>query len=287
MTNPNEEAHNLPIYAQEQEILDALKAHRVIVVEGPTGCGKTTQIPRIIRRGFDIRRIGVTQPRRIAAVSVAWRIAAEEGVPVGTSVGYTIRFDDQSSPQTAIKLMTDGILLMEAHGDPDLRAYDVLMIDEAHERSHNIDVILGLTYQLLERRPDFRVVVSSATLFPEQFQKFFAPVAGEVPLISIPTRTYPIDVLYDPISARRGVDRIDTIAEKILDVHKRMGPGHILVFLSGEGDIRRIETALGGISKRTGLAVLPLFARLTREEQERVFDDFGGLRKVILATNIA
>ena len=287
MTHFDEEARRLPIYDCEAEILDALKNHRVIIVEGPTGCGKTTQIPRIVKRGLGARRIGVTQPRRLAAVSVAWRIAAEEGVEVGGTVGYAIRFDDQTSPETVIKLMTDGILLMEARRDPSLAAYDVIMIDEAHERSLNIDVILGLTHGLIEARHDLRVIVSSATLFPAQFQRFFAPVAGMVPVVSVPARTYPIDIRYHPLGSRRGADRTDAVVSEILDIHQDLAQGHILVFLSGEGEIRRVETSLQEATGGEGLAILPLFARLTRDEQERVFEDFGGRRKVILATNIA
>jgi ATP-dependent helicase HrpA len=161
------------------------------------------------------------------------------------------------------------------------------MIDEAHERSHNIDVILGLAHQLLSRRQDFRVIVSSATLCPEQFQRFFQPVAGIVPLISIRTRSYPIDIRYQPIAAHRGAARDEAIAQRILDIHRHMGPGHILVFLSGEGDIRHLEAELQKVAQRLNFVVLPLFARLTRDQQERVFADFGPLRKVILATNIA
>ncbi len=287
MTHPDEEARRLPIYACEEEILDALNRHRVIVVEGPTGCGKTTQLPRILKRRLGVRRVGVTQPRRLAAVSVAWRIAAEEGVEVGTSVGYAIRFDDQTRPDTAIKIMTDGILLMEARGDPDLSAYDVLMIDEAHERSLNIDVILGLVHQLLARRKDLRVIISSATLYPAQFQRFFAPVAGHVPLISVPARTYPITIQYRPPHSNRPNDRGDAVVDEVLRIHKHREPGHILVFLSGEGEIRRVEQSLNQSRDGKGLEVLPLFARLTREEQERVFDEFPGKRKVVLSTNIA
>jgi ATP-dependent helicase HrpA len=287
MTHADEEARRLPIYACEQAILQALRTHQVIVVEGPTGCGKTTQIPRIVQHHLGIRRIGVTQPRRLAAVSVAWRIAAEEGVTVGSAVGYAIRFDDKTSPQTVIKLMTDGILLMEARGDGDLSAYDVLMIDEAHERSLNIDVILGLTHQLVARRKDLRVIISSATMYPAQFQRFFAPVAPQVPVISIPSRTYPIDITYHPLGAGRATDRADLVVSEILDIHHHKPPGHILVFLSGEGDIRRVETTLQESPAGRDLVVLPLFGRLTREEQERVFDDVGTRRKVVLATNIA
>jgi HrpA-like RNA helicase len=287
MTHPDEQARRLPIYNCEEQIFAALTHNRVVVVEGPTGCGKTTQLPRIIARRLGVRRIGITQPRRLAAVSVAWRIAAEEEVEVGTRVGYAIRFDDQTSPDTVIKIMTDGILLMEARSDPELSAYDVLMIDEAHERSLNIDVILGLVHRLLGRRADLKVIVSSATMYPAQFQRFFAPVAGTVPLVSIPARVHPIQIHYRPLDSERSRDRVDEVADAILAVHRRRVPGHVLAFLSGEADIRAVAASLSQHREGRDLVVLPLFARLTRQEQERVFEDVGSQRKVVLATNIA
>jgi len=284
---PVDASRQLPIYGCEAEIVAALAKHQVIVVEGATGTGKTTQIPRILRRALGVRRIGVTQPRRIAAVSVAWRIAAEERVEIGAEVGYAIRFDDQTCPSTVIKVMTDGILLMEARGDPDLRAYDVLMIDEAHERSLNIDVILGLVHEVLTRRDDLRVIISSATINPAQFQRFFAPVAGDVPLISVPARTYPIDVQYRPPKGNGFDALVEATVDEIVRLHRLREPGHMLVFLTGAGDIRRVEAQLHERWGGPDLEVLPLYGRLTREEQERVFADFGKRRKIVLATNIA
>lgn len=277
----------LPIYQVESECVDAVRHHRVVVVEGSTGSGKTTQLPRILLRALNPRCIAVTQPRRIAAVSVAWRIAAEEQVEVGAEVGFAIRFDDQSSGRTRIKLMTDGLLLSEARADPELGRYDVIMIDEVHERSLNIDVTLGLLYRLLQRREDLRVVISSATLAPERYQAFFAAVVGEVPLLRIPSPAHPVDIAYRPPAGTRAHLLVDHLVQLIQEIDDSQPAGHVLVFLAGEGLIRRVATALSQGPARPGLVVLPLYGRLTRSEQERVFDNFGAKRKVILATNIA
>jgi ATP-dependent helicase HrpA len=278
---------DLPIYAHAQEIVDAVRQHQVVVVEGPAGTGKTTQLPRLLKEaGLVPRLIGITQPRRIAAVSVAWRIAEEEGVAVGSEVGYAIRFDDATSPATRIKVMTDGILLQEARSDGDLSAYDILMVDEAHERSLNIDFTLGLLHRVLSRRRDLRVVISSATLHPGYFQRFFKDVAGTVPAVSVTSRTYPTEIHYRP-SRRGGAPQaiVEEVVDHVTTLHR--GPdGHVLVFLPGEGLITRVDEALRSLRLRD-MKVLPLFGRLTREEQERVFEDFPGQRKVILSTNIA
>jgi len=282
----------LPIYAAEDEIVAALRANRVIVVEGPTGSGKTTQLPRILRKhGFNNRRIGVTQPRRIAAVSVARRIAEEEQVEFGREVGYAIRFEDVTSRETEIKVMTDGILLQEARSDPDLSQYGVLMIDEAHERSLNIDICMGLIYGILERRSDLRVIVSSATLKAETFQHFFEPVAGEVPFISVKARIHPVDIRYTEHPPDFDA-LIERTAAEVARIHREEEPGHILAFFSGQAGIEKTALAVPRYRPGDGLVVLPLFARLTREEQERVFHDFDGpngarARKAVFATNIA
>ena len=277
----------LPIYEVKEQLLEALSKNRVVVVQGVTGSGKTTQIPRILLHGLNPRCVAVTQPRRIAAVSVAWRIAAEEEVELGREVGFGIRFDDQSSEDTRIKLMTDGLMLSEARSDPDLSRYDVIMIDEAHERSLNIDVTLGLLHQILQRRDDLKVVVSSATLSPRQYQEFFGPVVGRVPVIHVNSKIYPVKVLYRPLSRTRAQDVVQQVSQHVVNIHREQLPGHILVFLPGEGLIRRIAAELGNICSDPDLVVLPLYGRLTREEQERVFEDFGSKRKAILATNIA
>jgi ATP-dependent helicase HrpA len=277
----------LPIYEVESELLEALSKHRVVVVEGATGSGKTTQIPRILLHGLKPRCIAVTQPRRVAAVSVAWRIATEENVELGREVGFGIRFDDQSCAETKIKLMTDGLMLSEARTDPNLSRYDIIMIDEAHERSLNIDVTLGLLYEILQQRNDLKVVVSSATLLPEQYQEFFRPVAGHVPLVSVQAKSHAVEIMYSPPASTHPQDLAEHIAAGIESIHRHRPPGHILVFLSGEGIIHRITTELEEVCPDPDLVVLPLYGRLTREEQEQVFDDFGDKRKVILATNIA
>ncbi len=278
----------LPIYAHEEEIVAALAKHQVIVVQGPAGTGKTTQLPRMLMRSgsFD-GKMGITQPRRIAAVSVAWRIAEEEGVTVGQEVGYAIRFDDATSPKTRVKVMTDGILLQEARHDPYLSAYDVLMVDEAHERSLNIDFVLGLLHRVLEKRRDLKVIVSSATLHPGKFQAFFRDVAGEVPVIKVLTPTYPVELVYRPVRNLSPDRLVEAGVEHICEILQSHHEGHILAFLPGEGSIVRIRDALVGKSLGPKVAIMPLFGRLTRQEQEAVFADLGPVQKVILSTNIA
>jgi ATP-dependent helicase HrpA len=280
---------SLPIYNHAEALLEALKTHRVIVVEGATGTGKTTQLPRILMHaGLAPQRIGVTQPRRIAAVSVAARIAQLEECILGEEVGYTIRFDDTTTHKTRIKIMTDGILLQEARTDPLLSQYSVVIIDEAHERSLNIDFALGLLYQVLQQRSDLKVIVSSATLNPEQFQDFFEPVnKAPVPKISVEHRVYPIDTLYKPIR-NHNLDFAEEVAKAVAALHTPSHKGHILVFLPGEGLIHQVENALQDFLRAAHTAVvLPIYGRLTREEQERVFETFDNKRKIILATNIA
>ena len=279
---------SLPIYDHVDEIVKTIRDHQVVVVEGPTGSGKTTQLPRILlHAGLVPGMIGVTQPRRIAATSVASRIAVEEGVELGEEVGYAIRFDDKSGPKTQIKVMTDGILLMEARTDPLFSAYDIIMVDEAHERTLNIDFTLGLLHRALERRRDLKVIVSSATLKPEVFQRYFGDVVGEVPMLSIEARVFPVEIAHAAPRSGRPDDVVEAAATAVMGIHKRGAPGHVLVFLSGEGMIRSTEEELLRRDKSGRMQILPLFGRLPREEQERVFDDFGDRRKVVLATNIA
>jgi ATP-dependent helicase HrpA len=279
-------ALSLPIYEAEGDIVAALREHRVLVVEGPTGSGKTTQLPRILRRhGFANRRIGITQPRRIAAVSVARRIAEEEDEVLGEAVGYAIRFEDLTSPRTQIKLMTDGILLQEARGDEQFEQYSVLVIDEAHERSLNIDVCLGLLHRCVARGGDLRVIVSSATLRPREFQAFFEDAVGSVPLVSVKARTYPVTVHYAPVEDTR--DRIDRVPKEIARLHRGSQDGHILAFMPGQGAIERTAQALERERGCHDLEVIPLFARLTRDEQDRAFAELPGRRKAVIATNIA
>ena len=258
-----------------------------MIVCGETGSGKTTQIPKIlIELGRGVAgMIGHTQPRRIAARSVAARIASELASPLGHAVGYKVRFSDHVSPDTYIKVMTDGILLAETQGDRWLRAYDTLIIDEAHERSLNIDFLLGYAKELLARRPDLKLIVTSATIDAERFSRHF----GGAPVIEVSGRVYPVEVRYRPRSARGDdndeQDLDDAILDAVDELAREPGGGDILVFLPGEREIREAADALRG-HPPGGVEILPLYARLSFEEQQRVFHT-GGTRRIVLATNVA
>ena len=286
----------LPGSAARADIAAAIEAHQVVVVAGETGSGKTTQLPKIcLEAGRGIRgTIGHTQPRRIAASSVAKRIADETGTEIGDAVGYSVRFTDRSGANTLVKVMTDGILLREISTDPMLRAYDTLIIDEAHERSLNIDFILGYLKQLLPRRPDLKVIITSATIEPGRFAAHFAvPGNPEVPIIEVSGRTYPVEVRYRPLTSRDApdsehdhadLDQIQGIDAAITELwaHER---GDILVFLPTERDIRDTADAL----KRrvaSGAEIVPLFARLSIADQQKVFSPSDG-RRIVLSTNVA
>lgn len=281
--------NTLPIYRYEADIVRALADHRVLVLEGPTGSGKTTQLPKILQRAMVTDQpIGVTQPRRIAAVSVAWRIADELKVQLGDEVGYAIRFDDTTSSKTVIKIMTDGILLQEARTDPDFSRYGVIVVDEAHERTLNIDVTLGLLHRALSRRPDLRVVVSSATLQPLVFQRYFEKAVGHVPVVSIDARPFPVETFYKAARSDDEDALVEAASLEVLDICRGGEPGHVLVFLAGEGAIRQTYEKLALSRLPREVVLLPLYGKLTRQEQERVFDELpDGMRKVVLATNIA
>lgn len=278
---------DLPIIARKDEIVATLMNHRVVVISGETGSGKTTQIPKFCLeagRGID-GLIGVTQPRRIAAMTVAARIAEELGEPLGRSVGYKIRFDDQTGDDAYIKVMTDGILLAETQGDRWLGAYDTLIVDEAHERSLNIDFVLGILKDLLERRRDLSLVITSATIDTEKFSRAF----DGAPVIEVSGRMYPVEVRYMPPEA--GADEGDqthvdmaVAAVRKLQAESPYG-GDILVFMPTEQDIRETCEILEG-SRFTGAHVLPLYGRLSAGEQSRVFQRLPG-RKIIVATNVA
>jgi ATP-dependent helicase HrpA len=278
----------LPVSQRKAEIAAAIRDHQVVIVAGETGSGKTTQLPKIcleLGRGVT-GQIGHTQPRRIAARTVAERIADELGTEVGTAVGFKVRFTDKSSDGTFIKVMTDGILLTEMQRDRQLLRYDTLIIDEAHERSLNVDFILGYLKQLLPARPDLKVIITSATIDPERFSKHF----GDAPVIEVSGRTYPVDVRYRPLADpdRPGdepKDQAQGICDAIAEL-RREGPGDVLVFLSGEREIRDTADALADQAGQTDLEVLPLFARLSAAEQHRVFQPHQR-RRVVLATNIA
>ena len=273
----------LPVSQRKDEIARAIRDHQVVIIAGETGSGKTTQIPKIcleLGRGV-AGQIGHTQPRRLAARTVAERIAEELGSPLGQTVGYKVRFTDVSADDTLVKLMTDGILLNELARDRQLRRYDTLIIDEAHERSLNIDFILGCLRQLLPRRPDLKVIITSATIDPERFSAAFSGA----PIVEVSGRTYPVEVRYRPIEGEEA-DLGQAISDAV-DELSAEGPGDILVFLSGEREIRDTADLLAG---RERLEVLALYSRLSAAEQHRVFERRPAssyTRRVVLATNVA
>src|SRR5256714_8269358 len=277
---------NLPINARREEIRAAVERHPVVIVCGETGSGKTTQLPKMLLEiGVAAGgRIGHTQPRRIAARSVAARIAEELGSRVGELVGYKVRFHDEVGPASAIKLMTDGILLAETQGDRQLSQYAALIVDEAHERSLNIDFLLGYVRQLIQRRRDLKVVITSATIDAERFSRHF----GGAPVIEVSGRLYPVEVRYRPVAG----DSEDTTREEeeqaLADAVDELcveGEGDVLVFLPGEREIRDAADTLRRRGPRQ-VEILPLYSRLSAAEQDRVFRP-AGARRVVLATNVA
>ena len=292
---------NLPVSARKDEIMAALHAHQVVIVCGETGSGKTTQLPKIAlamgrgrcnapagQRG---KLIGHTQPRRIAATSVAKRIADELQTPLGDVVGYKVRFNDRLSPGASVKLMTDGILLAETQTDPLLRNYDTIIIDEAHERSLNIDFLLGYLKQILPKRPDLKIVVTSATIDADRFAKHFADAKGQAaPVLMVSGRTYPVEQRYRPFEESRDHDLNDAMADAVDEVWVGRPAGDILIFLPGEREIREAADHLRKHLAHSPLTrnaeVLPLFARLSQAEQDRVFDTHGAPR-IVIATNVA
>ncbi|PZR86594.1 MAG: ATP-dependent helicase, partial [Candidatus Nephthysia bennettiae] len=293
---------DLPISRKRDDIAAAIRDNQVVVVAGETGSGKTTQLPKIcLELGRGIRgTIGHTQPRRLAARTVAQRIADELQTPLGEAVGYTVRFTDQASDRTLVKLMTDGILLAEMQRDRRLLRYDTLILDEAHERSLNIDFLLGYLAQLLPRRPDLKVIVTSATIEPARFAAHFG---GGTPIVEVSGRTFPVEIRYRPLEpdlpapadddpddpdhdVTHRVEARDQ-TEAIIDAVRELGterPGDVLVFLSGEREIRDTADALDAAD--LGVEVLPLYARLPTAEQHKVFEAHAGSR-VVLATNVA
>ena len=291
---------SLPVSAKRDEIAQAMAEHQVIIVCGETGSGKTTQLPKIAlalgrgklnaASGQRGKWIGHTQPRRIAASSVAKRIAEELKTPLGDVVGYKVRFQDRLSKDASVKLMTDGILLAETQNDPLLEAYDTLIIDEAHERSLNIDFLLGYLRQILPRRPDLKVVVTSATIDADRFAQHFASSKGPAPVIMVSGRTFPVEMRWRPFEETREHDLNDAIAEAVDELWTGNAAGDILVFLPGEREIREaadhLRRHLSHSAVTRGAEVLPLFARLSQADQEKVFDTHSG-RRIVLATNVA
>ena len=290
----------LPVSARRDDLLSAIGDHQVVIVAGETGSGKTTQLPKIcLELGRGLRgSIAHTQPRRLAARTVAERIADELGVELGDAVGYSVRFNDRSSAETLVRLVTDGLLLAEIQRDPLLRRYDTVIVDEAHERSLNIDFLLGYLKRILPQRPDLKVIITSATIEPLRFSRHF----GDAPVVEVSGRTYPVEVRYRPLapdgpapaddeldddgdatpaSERDEVDAVGDAVEELL----AEGPGGVLVFLSGEREIRDTAEALGG-RLPSDVEILPLYARLATSEQQRVFRSTAP-RRVVLATNVA
>lgn len=282
----------LPVTQRRDDIAAAIRDHQVVIVAGETGSGKTTQLPKIcleLGRGRN-GLIGHTQPRRIAARSVAERIAGELGTELGDLVGYQVRFTDRTSKSSRVKLMTDGILLAELQRDRQLRKYDTIIIDEAHERSLNIDFLLGYLKRLLPRRPDLKLIITSATIDVDRFAKHF-----EAPVVEVSGRTYPVEIRYRPLMTLDDDDEGEVVVrdqtEAIVEAVKELsaeGPGDVLVFLPGEREIRDTADALGDLDTRGRLEILPLYSRLTAAEQHRVFSSHGNaVRRVVLATNVA
>ncbi|HDL5366684.1 TPA: ATP-dependent RNA helicase HrpA, partial [Mannheimia haemolytica] len=272
---------DLPVSARREEILKLISENQVVVIAGETGSGKTTQLPKMcLELGRGVKGlIGHTQPRRIAARSVATRIAEELKSELGETVGYKVRFNDQVSENSLIKLMTDGILLAEIQHDRYLNQYDTLIIDEAHERSLNNDFILGYLKQILHKRPDLKVIITSATIDVERFSKHF----NNAPIIEVSGRTFPVEVRYRPIVEDE--DQLQGILNAV-DELQAEGRGDILIFMNGEREIRDTAEALQKQELRHS-EILPLYARLSAAEQQRIFQPSGGLNRIILATNVA
>jgi ATP-dependent helicase HrpA len=291
---------SLPVSGKRDEIMAAIAAHQVVIVCGETGSGKTTQLPKIALAmgrgklnaapGQKGQLIGHTQPRRIAASSVAKRIAEELNTPLGEVVGYKVRFQDRLSRDASVKLMTDGILLAETQTDPLLKAYDTIIIDEAHERSLNIDFLLGYLREILPRRPDLKVVVTSATIDADRFAQHFASRHGPAPVIMVSGRMFPVEQRWRPFEESRDHDLNDAISDAVDELWTGNAAGDILVFLPGEREIREAADHLRKHLSHSPLTrtaeVLPLFARLSQAEQDRIFDSHSG-RRIVLATNVA
>ena len=276
---------NLPVSQKKQDILEAIRDHQVVIVAGETGSGKTTQLPKIcMELGRGIKGlIGHTQPRRLAARTVANRIAEELKTEPGGCIGYKVRFSDHVSDNTMVKLMTDGILLAEIQQDRLLMQYDTIIIDEAHERSLNIDFLLGYLKELLPRRPDLKIIITSATIDPERFSRHL----NNAPIIEVSGRTYPVEVRYRPIVEEADDterDQLQAIFDAV-DELSQESPGDILIFMSGEREIRDTADALNKLNLRH-TEILPLYARLSNSEQNRVFQSYSG-RRIVLATNVA
>lgn len=273
----------LPIKEAKNRIIDAIIDNPVVIVVGETGSGKTTQLPQFLHEIGLAQNgmIGITQPRRIAATSVARFVASQMGTQLGNKVGYQVRFDKAADITTDIKFMTDGILLREFQEDADLSKYSVILVDEAHERSQNIDFLLGLLKDLLTRRPDLRIVISSATINAKEFSQYF----NNAPVINVSGRTYPVEIVYEESELQTG-SLVDRVVDKVIDIHLFEQEGDILVFMTGADDINQVIKKLDE-KKLSGLVVLPAYAALDQEDQNEIFVQYPGTRKVVVATNIA
>lgn len=289
---PVENVMALPIDSRREEIVSAMRGNQVVIVVGETGSGKTTRIPVFLyEAGFAKDGIiGVCEPRKIAVTSVASHVARQLGSQIGNMVGYQVRFDNQAKKDPPVKFMTDGILLRDMQIEPDLSKYSVIMVDEAHERSQNIDFVLGLLKDLLKRRPELRVVVASATIDSEKFSRYFAGA----PVIEVSGRVYPVEVVYEEKPVQLYDERdlfttrfmIDAVVRKITHIHKTAGPGDVLAFMAGKDDIDAVVEKLEAL-KLGDLRVLPVYGGLSADQQFRIFANFPGKRKVVVATNIA
>ena len=280
---------SLPMYQYRSQLLDALKEYQVIIVVAETGSGKTTQIPQYLHEaGYtkDGMKIGCTQPRRVAAMSVATRVAEEMGVKVGNEVGYSIRFEDNTSEKTVVKYMTDGMLLREFLTEPDLGAYSALMIDEAHERTLHTDVLFGLVKDISKFRPDLKLLISSATLDAQKFSQFF----DDAPILNVPGRTFEVSINF---TSQPEANYLNAAVTTVFQIHVTQGPGDILVFLTGQDEIEAMEEMLTNTSRTAGkmmaeIVICPIYANLPSELQTKIFEPTPpGARKIVLATNIA
>lgn len=280
---------SLPVFPFRDDIIEAVRNHQVLIIEGETGSGKTTQIPQYLHEaGFtdDGKKIGCTQPRRVAAMSVASRVAQEMSVKLGNEVGYSIRFEDCTSERTIIKYMTDGTLHREFLSEPDLQSYSVMIIDEAHERTLHTDILFGLVKDIARFRTDLKLLISSATLDAEKFSEFF----DDAPIFRIPGRRFPVDIYYTKAPE---ADYVDACVISVLQIHATQPLGDILVFLTGQDEIETCQELLQDRVRRLGsklreLIILPVYANLPSDMQAKIFDPTPpGARKVVLATNIA
>ena len=280
---------SLPIYVYRDQFLSALEQYQILVIVGETGSGKTTQLPQYLHEAGYTKgglKVGCTQPRRVAAMSVAARVADEMGVKVGNEVGYSIRFEDATSEKTVLKYMTDGMLLREFMTEPDLGCYSALMIDEAHERTVHTDILLALVKDLARERPDLKLLISSATMNASKFAEYF----DDAPIFNIPGRRYPVDIHYTP---QPEANYLAAAITTVFQIHTTQGKGDILVFLTGQDEIEAAEQNITEISRKLGsrvpeLVICPIYANLPSELQAKIFEPTPeGARKVVLATNIA